>query len=353
MSKEKIGNMSHAQIMNKVKKTLSIRGKKTANKTKLKFVCNTWLNNSLGTLRTSAIAGNPKWVRNSWHITIHLNDSTKSKIGSMKIDENMEVVSHTAIKELKRLLKKQSKTISKHHSDEFTIKNHSLVYADSLVECMKLRDKSIDLLLTDPPYGISSPYSAEKQIPRRVRTNGGDFIMPKGEFGTWDHDFSPKKWTDIILPKIKGWTVIFCSHVQIKEYSDILSEHGFVAVGALVWHKTNPVPFNHKFKLLSAWESAVVGKRPSTKFNGKSVHNVFTYKSPSPHHRIHPTQKPLPLMEELIQLFTDKKDTVLDPFSGSATTTIASMIHDRKSLAFENNREYYDLSVDKIKNYYE
>jgi len=206
----------------------------------------------------------------------------------------------------------------------------------------------VDLLLTDPPYGISVPYTCENQIPRRIRKDGSDFIMPKGEFGDWDHGFSPKKWTDVVIPKVRGWAVIFCAQSQIKEYSDILQDHKFNAIGMLVWHKTNPVPFNHRYKPINAWEAAVIGKRPGTKFNGKTVHNVFTFKSPSPQHRIHPTQKPLPLIETLVELFSSSGDLVLDPFAGSGTTVIASINKSRNVLAWENNMEHYEAATKRI-----
>ncbi len=68
-----------------------------------------------------------------------------------------------------------------------------------------LGDLKIDgrLLLTDPPYGISSPYTCEKQVPRRLRKDGSDFIMPKGSFGEWD--FPMKK-------------ILQCIHRHIREY---------------------------------------------------------------------------------------------------------------------------------------
>lgn len=174
--------------------------------------------------------------------------------------------------------------------------------------------------------------------------------MPSGDFGKWDHGFDPHEWTSVVLPKVGGWSVIFCAQAQIGEYSGILARHKFNSVGTLVWHKTNPVPFNHKYKPVNAWEAAVVGKRPGTKFNGKTVHNVFTYKSPSPQHRIHPTQKPLGLIRELIGLFSNVGDTVLDPFAGSGTTVVAAREMNRKAVAYENNRAHYEAAVARIAN---
>ena len=347
--KTKARKMSRARLSSKIQDGLSSRSReRPATRTKLKFVANTWINNSLGSSRTGVMAGNPEPDGASWIVGIHRGKRTGPVLGKLKIDGKMRIVRAPSIARIKRELGRTTAPGRRMHASQFTAGGHSLTRGDCLEGCKKIKDGSIDLLLTDPPYGISNQYASERQIPRRVRANGGDFIMPKGDFGAWDHDFSPSGWTDAILPKIGGWAVIFCAHVQIKEYSDILDRHGFVAVGALVWHKTNPVPFNHRFKPLNAWETAVYGKRPGTKFNGKSVHNVFTYKSPSPQGRIHPTQKPLGLMEELIGLLTDRGDTVLDPFAGSATTTLAAINKGRKSIAFESDAACYGRAVSRL-----
>ena len=235
-------------------------------------------------------------------------------------------------------------------SERLTGQHHDFRFGDGIEGSRGLEDLSIDLLLTDPPYGISNPYTCEKQVPRRLRKDGKDFIMPKGHFGDWDNDFpSPEDWTRQVLPKVRGWAVIFCAQTQIGDYVSILQEYKFSAVGPMVWHKTNPVPFNHKYKPINAWEAMVVGKRPGTQFNGHVVHNVFTCKSPSPQQRIHPTQKPLPLVSEFVTLFSNQGDKVLDPFAGSATTVIAAMNQGRDVLAFEKSPEIYNAACDRIK----
>ncbi|MXW42252.1 MAG: site-specific DNA-methyltransferase [Acidimicrobiia bacterium] len=222
-------------------------------------------------------------------------------------------------------------------------------FGDGIKGAASLGDGSIDLLLTDPPYSISKAYTCETQVPRRSRKGGGDFIMPKGHFGDWDNSFPPpEEWTSAVLPKVGGWAVVFCAQAQIGEYSEIFEDHGLVAVGPMVWHKTNPVPFNHKFKPINAWEAIMVGKRPGTKFNGHAVHNVFTHKSPSPQQRIHPTQKPVPLLSEFIDLFSDSGDLVLDPFAGSAATIVAAVEKQRRCLAFESDPEIFDTAAKRI-----
>lgn len=107
-----------------------------------------------------------------------------------------------------------------------------------------------------------------------------------------------------------------CAQAQIGESRSILREQKFVAVGTLVWQKTNPVPVTHQVKPINAWEALVRGKRPGTRFNGRTVHTIFVCKSPSPQERLHPTQKPLPLVSTFIDLFSKEGETVLDPFAG-------------------------------------
>ncbi len=228
-------------------------------------------------------------------------------------------------------------------------KNLQFRPGDGIAAVGGMADRSIDLLLTDPPYSISKPYACESQIPRRLRKDGSDFIMPKGDFGDWDNNFPPpEEWSGAVLPKVRGWAVIFCAHAQIGDYCRILEGRGFVAVGPMVWHKTNPVPFNHRHKPINAWEAIVVGKRPGTKFHGYAVHNVFTCKSPSPQQRIHPTQKPEPLLAEFVNLFSREGELVVDPFAGSGSTLLAAAAHGREAVGYENDPAMFGKASERI-----
>ncbi len=219
---------------------------------------------------------------------------------------------------------------------------------DGIAAAAAMPDRSVDLLLTDPPYGISRRYTCENQVPRRLRSNGADFIMPRGYFGAWDEAIEPEAWTAVVLPKVAGWAVAFCAQAQIGIYCDLFSDHGFVAVGPMVWQKTNPVPFNHRYKPVNAWEAIVVGKRSGTPFGGEMVHNVFVHKSPSPQQRIHPTQKPLPLIAEFVRLFSEPGGLVLDPFAGSGTTVIAAQQQGRRSVGYEMDEVLFTSAAERV-----
>ena len=324
-------------------------------KLKVKAAVNDWMSANLDGVRTNLALGPPAQVRLKpprWLVPLIVKQGRNiHPIGEVHLDGHLNVVEAPERNVIEKGVQlahnpqgRGDGLVRRLSSEDF-----GLFYGDGVEGAARLEDKSIDLLLTDPPYSISSAYTCEKQIPRRLRANGGDFIMPKGDFGPWDKDFSPKTWTDVVMPKIRGWAVVFCAQAQIGDYVDILRSHGFNAVGTIVWHKTNPVPFNTRFKPVNAWEAGVVGKRPGTKFHGNgTVHNVFTHKSPSPQHRIHPTQKPLALFRELTRLFSQPGDLVLDPFAGSATAVCAAFELKRKVIAFENDERHYLAARERI-----
>ena len=322
---------------------------------RVKAAVNDWMSSNLDGIRTKLALGRPSQLSShssQWIVPLLIKQGRKAhSVGEFHLDSRLDVIHapeyraiESAVSQVFERRKPAAAPKVRQSANDF-----GLFYGDGISAASELDDKSVDLLLTDPPYSISAPYTAEKQIPRRLRTNGGDFIMPKGDFGAWDKNFSPKAWTDVVIPKVGGWAVIFCAQAQIGEYDEILKSHGLNAVGTIVWHKTNPVPFNIRFKPVNAWEAGVIGKRPGTKFNGKgAVHNVFTYKSPSPQQRIHPTQKPLELFRELMRLFSSPNGLVLDPFAGSATTVCAAFELGRRVIAFENDEDHYRAAHKRI-----
>ena len=213
------------------------------------------------------------------------------------------------------------------------------------MDCMdglkKLPDMSAHLLIADPPYGISRQLNCKGQ--RLGTTAKLNF-----DFGEWDE--LNMHWVGEALKKTKGWAIIFCAKKDIGKYWDILEKNKFIAIDALVWQKPDPVPLNGKSKFLNAWESAVIGKRNGSYWGGYCTHNIIKYQAPKGKNRIHPTQKPLGLIKELIKLTTKQNHTVLDPFMGSGTTAVACKLLGRKYIGFEINKDYCKSAEARLKN---
>ena len=201
-------------------------------------------------------------------------------------------------------------------------------------------DNSVELIVADPPYGISKQLNCRGM--RLGTTAKLDF-----NFGEWDH-FNDE-WFDIAIKKTNGWMATFCAKKDVGYFIDKLEKEGFIAVDVLVWQKPDPIPLNAKSRFLNAWEAIVVGKKPGSKWNSTYEHNIIKMQAPKGKNRFHPTQKPVELIKKLIELTTEKGGLVLDPFMGSGTTAVASIEIGRNYIGFETSEEYWRKSKDRIK----
>lgn len=114
-------------------------------------------------------------------------------------------------------------------------------------------------------------------------------------------------------------------------------------------------------KIVGATEHAIVLYRDKLpKFNngkketgkGKMIFNWFEWKrdNPKEYPKIHPTQKPVNLLKELIKIFTDPGDVVIDPVAGSGSTLRAARELNRNSYGFEVEKNFYELAKEKMLN---
>lgn len=206
---------------------------------------------------------------------------------------------------------------------------------DAIKGLNSLPDDSADLILADPPYGISRKLNCKG---KRIGTTAKlDF-----EFGVWDK-FN-KDWIDVGIKKTNGWFMSFCAKKDIGIYWDILEKNDFKAIDVVVWQKPDPIPLNAKSRFLNAWEAMVVGKKNGADWNSSYQHNILKYQAPKNGDRVHPTQKPIGLIKELILLTTKPGNIVLDPFIGSGTTAVACLETKRKFIGFEISDEYCNLA---------
>ena len=86
------------------------------------------------------------------------------------------------------------------------------------------------------------------------------------------------------------------------------------------------------------------------KFNndGRMIFNCFAWPRDYDTPKVHPTQKPVPLLEQIIKIFTDKGDVVIDPCAGSGTTLLAAANLEREAYGFEVNKEFYNAARTKV-----
>ena len=175
------------------------------------------------------------------------------------------------------------------------------------------------------------------------------------DYGDWDSQFDletlnkfASEFHRVLRPG--GSAIIFFDIWKITNLKDILESNKFKQLRFIEWIKTNPQPLNSSRNYLTnCREIALMGvKKGSPTFNSKYDNAVYHYPLQGGKDRFHPTQKSLPLFEELIRKHSNKGDLVLDPFLGSATTAVAAKRTDRSFVGCEVDKEFYQKSIDRV-----
>lgn len=233
---------------------------------------------------------------------------------------------------------------------------------------------SIDMIFADPPYNLSNG-GITCYAGRMVSVNKGDWDKSKGF--EQDHQFS-SDWLSACRRVLKDDGTIWVSGTIHSIYSIgfALQQLGYKLLNEICWYKPNAAPnlscryFTHSHEVI-LW--AAKSKNSKHKFNyermkkmaggkqmrsvwmdiGKedSANDIWVINTPPIEEKYfgkHPTQKPLALLERIILASTDPNDIILDPFTGSSTTGVAAIRHDRRFVGIDNNKEYLELSVKRF-----
>lgn len=240
------------------------------------------------------------------------------------------------------------------------------VICGDCIEVMKgIPNGVVDLVLTDPSYGISNKVYREYGVDRsKFRSK----IMRRKKainfhFGDWDEwktkeEFldHTKKWlTEVIrVLKTNGTVLSFFNKEDISFLGWEAYKQGVKTRTIFTWHKTNPVPSFRKINYLSACEFIWIGSKGKMTFNfgyQKDMHNFYECPQCEGNERTeHPTQKPLKLIKHLLQIHSNKNDIVFDPFFGSGTTAVAAKELNRRFIGIEISPEYCEIANRRLLN---
>ena len=209
---------------------------------------------------------------------------------------------------------------------------------------------SVDLILTDPPYCISKKTGFSDVV------NGVKRFSVSMDFGAWDHvEINLDNMTKLFYKSLRrgGTAIVWYDFWKIGKVKTSMESAGFKMIRQIIWQKTNPVPLNMRATYLSnSREMAVVGvKVGKPTFNSEYDSGIYEY--PIPRHkgkRQHPTQKPLPLFEELVRKHSNQGDLVVDPFLGAGTTGVAALRNFRNFTGCDIDENYVRISERRLEN---
>lgn len=231
------------------------------------------------------------------------------------------------------------------------------LYNESCMETMKKMDtNSVDLVLTDPPYNLGLFMKNRATNLKAMRDN---FFGAAG----WD-DLGFDEWEKVMsdmfaelarVIKPRGSVIIFMSIIKVETIKRLAEKHGFYYKTTGIWHKRNPMPRNMNLHFINSTEAWIyfIYKAHTGTFNndGKAIHDfIETSVTPRSEKMFgkHPTQKPIQLLEHFVTILTNENDVIFDPFSGSGSSGVATLRHNRKFIGSEIDKEYYQNSKERL-----
>ena len=228
---------------------------------------------------------------------------------------------------------------------------------DPIAGLASLADGSVDHVISDPPYdehthaasrrgctGYTEAESSRRATFNRIRELG---FAPLTES-------QMRALAEGFARVCRRWVALFCSVEMVSSWKDSLTSAGLDYVRTAAWRKIGGTPQFSGDRPAVAFEAIVIAHRKGRKrWNSGGKHGWYEHpivlNRGNGEQRIHTTQKPLALMEELIADFTDSGDLILDPFAGSGTTGVAAIQLGRRFIGWELSEEYHTIATRRLR----
>jgi site-specific DNA-methyltransferase (adenine-specific) len=226
------------------------------------------------------------------------------------------------------------------------------LYLGDCLDVMPLLDK-VSHIISDPPYESLLHDSKNSMARRRIRTDGRNELRSL-DFSSIDS--IRERFVEISENLCQGWFIVFCTIEGVSKWADFINPSTLKYKRACVWIKPDSTPQLNGQGPAQGCECFVCSwaGQGVAKWNGGGKRGVYTHLTNPPErdHR-HPTEKPIKLFMELLSDFTNKNETILDPFMGSGTTGVACAKLGRKFIGIELDEGYFNIACERIKKAYD
>jgi site-specific DNA-methyltransferase (adenine-specific) len=230
-----------------------------------------------------------------------------------------------------------------------------MLYRDHFQNYKRYTIPKAQLIIADIPYNLGNYAYASNPAWYKDgdNTNGESELAGKSFFDT-DEDFRPAEFMHFCStmlkkePKEKSAApcmIIFCAFDQQMALIELGKKYGLNNYINLVFRKNfSAQVLKANMKIVGNCEYGLVlyrDKLPKFRNNGKMIFNCIDWPRDGESEKIHPTQKPVKLLEKLISIFTDENDVVIDPVAGSGSTLVAAENLNRKAYGFEIKKDFW------------
>ena len=236
------------------------------------------------------------------------------------------------------------------------------LYNDHFENAKRYQIPRAQLIIADIPYNIGkNAYGSRSDWYIGGDSKNGESSKANSEFFDTDKDFKIYNFFQFCTrllkkePKEKGKApcmIIFCSWQQLTPVSDYAKQFGFKHSQPLFFIKNSSSQvLKANMRVCGATECALVlyrEKLPKFNNNGKMILDWFKWDRGGRYPKIHPTQKPVEVIKQLVEIYTDEYDVVIDPVAGSGSTLRACAELNRSCYGFEIKKNFYKLAKEKM-----
>ncbi len=215
------------------------------------------------------------------------------------------------------------------------------LYHGDCLEIMKdIPDGSIDLVLTDPPYLINYKTNRRKD---KTHSFCNTIINDNNEQLIIDFIYESYR-----VLKDNTAFYCFCSPDTVEFFKYSIQQAGFKIKNIIVWVKNNWTAGDLKAQYGKQYELIIYANKGRRELNGKRISDVWYFDKVAGKKQLHQNQKPLELIQQIIEKSSKENDLVLDPFIGSGTTAVACINTGRNFIGIELDETYFNIAKKRI-----
>lgn len=236
------------------------------------------------------------------------------------------------------------------------------LYNDHFQNYKRYAIPKAQLVIADIPYNLgANAYASSLEWYVDGDNKKGESDKAGKMFFDTDNDFRITEFMHfcskmlIKEPKQRGKApamIVFCAFQQLQMVIDNAKRYGFNHHIPLVFvKKSSPQVLKANMKIVGATEYALVlyrEKLPKFNNDGRMILNWMNWEVDNSYPKIHPTQKPVPVLKRLIEIFTDASDVVIDPVAGSGSTLRAAVELNRHAYGFEIKKDMYKKANEEM-----
>jgi len=218
-----------------------------------------------------------------------------------------------------------------------------LKQGDCLELMKEIPDKSVDLVVTDPPYKFENQgggfYAKNDSTHRQYLDNLKNIKCC---------EFNPYEFLNKLNPKMKSfYGYFFCNKSLVEDYIKFARDNKY-QFDILIMAKSNPIPAynNHH---LSDLEYIIMIRDKGTYFSKhKNINDYRKFYLTSCKKGVHPAEKPVELLERFIRVSSQENQVIFDPFMGSGSTGVACLNNNRNFIGYELDPTYFNVAKERL-----